>query len=110
MQEDRTAFHWAFIEIEQNKAAKMPVFQAAKNSLVDYRRHNLLEPMTGPKIDCIFIRNVLIYFNSASKPVALRNLVDALHRGGFLVVGATDGGHDYLAGMERCSTFLYRKP
>ena len=43
MQEDRTALHWAFIEIEQNKAAKMPVFQAAKNSLVDYRGHNLLE-------------------------------------------------------------------
>ena len=49
-------------------------------------------------------------FDSASKPVALRNLVDALHRGGFLVVGATDGGHEFLAGMERCSTFLYRKP
>jgi chemotaxis protein methyltransferase CheR len=78
--------------------------------LCEFRRHNLLEPMTGPKIDCIFIRNVLIYFNSASKPVALRNLVDALHRGGFLVVGATDGGHEFLSGMERCSTYLYRKP
>ena len=78
--------------------------------LCEFRRHNLLEPMTGPKIDCIFIRNVLIYFDSASKPVALRNLVDALHRGGFLVVGATDGGHEFLSGMERCSTFLYRKP
>jgi chemotaxis protein methyltransferase CheR len=78
--------------------------------LCEFRRHNLLEPMPGPQIDCIFIRNVLIYFDSGSKPVALRNLVDALRSGGFLVVGATDGGHDFLTGLERCSTFLYRKP
>ena len=66
--------------------------------------------MREPAFDCIFLRNVLIYFNDASKPVALKNLVNALHSGGFLVVGTTDGAHDFLGSLERCSTFLYRKP
>jgi chemotaxis protein methyltransferase CheR len=78
--------------------------------LCQFHRHNLLDPMPGPKFDCIFIRNVLIYFDSGSKPVALKHLVDSLHGGGYLVVGTTDGAHDHLEGVERRSTFLYRKP
>ena len=78
--------------------------------LCEFHRHNLLDPMREPAFDCISLRNVLIYFNEASKPVALKNLVNALHSGGFLVVGTTDGAHDFLGGLERCSTFLYRKP
>ena len=78
--------------------------------LCEFRRHNLLDPMPGPKFDCIFIRNVLIYFDRGSKPVALRHLVDALHGGGFLVAGSTDGAHDFLAGLERRTIFAYQKP
>jgi chemotaxis protein methyltransferase CheR len=66
--------------------------------------------MPGPAFDCIFIRNVLIYFDRGSKPVALRHLVDALHHGGFLVAGSTDGAHDFLDGLERRTTFAYQKP
>jgi chemotaxis protein methyltransferase CheR len=78
--------------------------------LCEFRRHNLLDPMPEPKFDCIFLRNVLIYFDTTSKPMALKHLVNALHSGGFLVVGTTDGAHDFLGSLERCSTFLYRKP
>jgi chemotaxis protein methyltransferase CheR len=78
--------------------------------LCQFHRHNLLEPMPGRKFDCIFIRNVLIYFDSGSKAIALGHLVDALQPGGYLVVGTTDGAHDHLEGVERCSTFLYKKP
>jgi len=79
-------------------------------SLCDFRRHNLLEPMAGPPFDCIFIRNVLIYFDRTSKPIALRHLVDTLQSGGFLVAGSTDGAHDFLNGLERRSNFVYQKP
>jgi len=78
--------------------------------LCEFRRHNLLEPMAGPKFDCIFIRNVLIYFDRTSKPIALRHLIDALQSGGCLVVGSTDGAHDFLDGLERRSNFVYQKP
>jgi chemotaxis protein methyltransferase CheR len=75
-----------------------------------FQRHNLLDPMPGPKFDCILIRNVLIYFDETSKPVALRHIIDALAPRGVLIAGTTDGAHDYLGDLERCSTFLYRKP
>jgi len=77
--------------------------------LCEFRRHNLLDRMPGPKFDCIFIRNVLIYFDRGSKPVALRHLVDALQGGGFLVAGSTDGAHDFLDGLERRTNFAYQK-
>jgi chemotaxis protein methyltransferase CheR len=82
----------------------------AVTGLCEFRRHNLLDPMSGPKFDCIFIRNVLIYFDRGSKPVALRHLINALHGGGFLVAGSTDGAHDFLEGLQRHSTFVYQKP
>jgi chemotaxis protein methyltransferase CheR len=82
----------------------------AVTGLCEFRRHNLLDPMTGPKFDCIFIRNVLIYFDRGSKPVALRHLVAALDGGGCLVTGSTDGAHDFLEGLERRSAFVYQKP
>ena len=79
-------------------------------ALCEFRRHNLLEPMAGQKFDCIFIRNVLIYFDRTSKPIALRHLIDSLQGGGCLVAGSTDGAHDFLDGLERRSNFVYQKP
>jgi chemotaxis protein methyltransferase CheR len=76
----------------------------------EFRRHNLLEPFTGPRQDCIFIRNVMIYFDRASKLKAVRHLVDALAPGGYLVVGPADGLYELLDGLEKRSLFLYRKP
>ena len=75
-----------------------------------FRRHNLLEPLPGPPHDCIFIRNVMIYFDRNSKAVAVRNLLDALAPGGYLVVGPADGLYDMLGGLDKRSTFLFQKP
>ena len=78
--------------------------------LCEFRRHNLLESMEGAPFDCIVIRNVLIYFDRTSKPIALRHLINALRSGGSLVVGSTDGAHDFLDGLKRRSNFVYQKP
>lgn len=76
----------------------------------EFRRHNLLEPMRGGPFDCIFIRNVMIYFDRGSKEVAVRHLIDALAPGGYLVVGPADGIHDLVGQLQKRDTFLYRKP
>lgn len=78
--------------------------------MCDFRRHNLLEPLKGPRQDCIFVRNVCIYFDRESKKRAVRNLIDALAPGGFLVVGPADGIYDMLGELEKKSIFLYQKP
>ena len=78
--------------------------------MVEFRRHNLMEPLKLPPFDCIFIRNVLIYFDRASKHEVIKNLVHALAPGGYLVVGPSEGIYDMLSPLAKRSTFAYQKP
>lgn len=79
-------------------------------SVCSFQRHNLLEKIPQPPFDCVFIRNVLIYFDRGSKAIAVGHLIDSLAPGGFLVVGPSDGIYDMLGGLRRCANFLYQKP
>ena len=76
---------------------------------VTFERHNLMMPAPTPAFDVIFIRNVLIYFDHASKKTVLRHLIQALAPGGFLVVGPSEGIYAMLDPLERRSVFLYEK-
>ena len=78
--------------------------------MCEFRRHNLLDPLKGARQDCIFVRNVFIYFDKESKKRAVENLIHALAPGGALVVGPADGIYDLLGDLEKKSIFLYQKP
>jgi len=78
--------------------------------LVRFEHHNLMTPMRHPAFDCVFIRNVLIYFDRDSKRTVVDNLINALAPGGFLIVGPSEGIYDMLNPLIRLDTFLYRKP
>jgi chemotaxis protein methyltransferase CheR len=78
--------------------------------LVTFEQHNLLERMSHGPFDCVFIRNVLIYFDQQSKQTVVENLIDALAPGGYLVVGPSEGIYNMLDPLERVTTSLYRKP
>ncbi len=82
----------------------------ALKELVSVRQHNLMQPNPQKDYDCVFIRNVLIYFSRESKQVVIDHLVDALSPGGYLVVGPSEGIFDMLGMLEKKSTFVYRKP
>lgn len=82
----------------------------AVRELVTFRRHNLMESLRLPPFDCIFIRNVLIYFDRVSKQAVIRNLIGGLARGGFLVVGPSEGIYDMLDPLVKRATYLYQKP
>lgn len=77
--------------------------------LVEFKKHNLMTRMPGPPFDCIFIRNVLIYFDRESKRVVIDNLLSALAVGGYLVVGPSEGIYDMLDPLTRISPLLYQK-
>ena len=77
--------------------------------LVSVYRHNLMEPNPHGDYDCVFIRNVLIYFSPESKRVVVDNLVRSLASGGYLVVGPSEGIYDMLGMLRKRSTFLYQK-
>lgn len=82
----------------------------AVRELVEFHWHNLMEPQTQPAFDCIFVRNVLIYFDRESKQRVIRHVIDALTPGGYLVVGPSEGVYDLLEPLQRRETFLYQKP
>lgn len=77
--------------------------------LITISRQNLMEPNPQKEYDCIFIRNVLIYFSRESKQVVIDNLVRSLAPGGYLVVGPSEGIYDMLGMLQKRSTFLYQK-
>jgi chemotaxis protein methyltransferase CheR len=62
---------------------------AALRAMVDFRRINLRDeqyPVTGA-FDAIFCRNVLIYFDAASRAHVIAKLVERLAPGGYLFLG-----------------------
>lgn len=78
-------------------------------ALTTWRSHNLLRPIAGGPFDCVFIKNVLIYFDAQSKQTVTRHLIDSLAGGGYLVVGPTEGIHNMLEPLEKRHAWLYRR-
>ena len=59
--------------------------------LVSFRKLNLIEPWTSlPKMDLIFLRNVLIYFDTSVKTQIIRAARRQLEPHGFLFLGSTE--------------------
>ena len=83
--------------------------QPALRELVTFEKHNLIKPWPGKPFDCIFIRNVLIYFDRESKATVVKHLLSALRPNGYLVVGPSEGIYDMLTTCQKIKPFLYQK-
>ena len=60
------------------------------SKMVSFRFHNLRDPFANGNFDLVFLRNVMMYFDTAMKVRVLANVSNALARGGRLVVGDVD--------------------
>lgn len=78
--------------------------------LTSFRQHNLMDPLREKQFDLVFLKNVLIYFDPASKGKVMTNVLAAIRPGGLLVAGAAEGVSDMLKGCQRIESWLYRKP
>jgi chemotaxis protein methyltransferase CheR len=60
--------------------------------MVDFQQINLVEtwPATLPKMDIVFLRNVLIYFQPETKKVILDKLKNSLRPDGYLFLGGAE--------------------
>lgn len=59
--------------------------------------------------DVILLRNVLIYFDQPTKLLVLRNVVERLKPGGWLMVGHSESLHDSRLPLELVTPSVYRK-
>ena len=94
----------------EDAAAQRWTVKPDLKALVTWKQHNLLNPLKEDPFDCIFIKNVLIYFDKDSKQIVVRNLIDALAKGGYLVVGPTEGIYSMLDSLTKLKPWLYQKP
>jgi len=58
---------------------------------VEFRLFNLMNPFPfKKKFQCIFLRNVMIYFDEGTKQRLIDKIYDALEPGGYLIIGQTE--------------------
>lgn len=85
--------------------------RAELRSRVTFRRHNLMDPAPPGPFDLVFLRNVLIYFDLATKRAVLDRVARVLRPGGFVVLGAAEttlGVHDGYERVEAGPAVLHR--
>ena len=80
-------------------------------SRITFEQHNLLHAReNSDQFDVIFLRNVLIYFDSETKQKVIANLLQSLRPGGWLILGHCESLQGLDAGVKTVSPSIYRKP
>jgi chemotaxis protein methyltransferase CheR len=77
--------------------------------LTEFRTHNLMKPAPERDLDCVFVRNVLIYFDRQSKAVVINHVINGLKLDGYLVVGPSEGILTVPDGLVRRQSFLFQR-
>jgi len=77
---------------------------------VTFRKVNLIEPLPKVgKFDVIILRNVLIYFDNATKKKIVDSLHSALNKDGFFIVGHSETLNNVTDIMKQYKPTIYRK-
>ncbi len=78
---------------------------------VQFAQANLNEPLPDHGLfDAILLRNVMIYFDTATKQRVVGHLTPHLKAGGYFIIGHCDTLAGVSHGLATCSTSVYRKP
>ena len=80
-------------------------------SMIEFKRHNLLQDKFETGFDLILCRNVVIYFTDEAKEQLYRHFFEALKPGGILFVGATESILNFRKmGYTSFQPFFYQRP
>jgi chemotaxis protein methyltransferase CheR len=94
---------------DEETANQRWIIKPEVKAIVTWKQHNLLFPLKEDPFDCIFLKNVLIYFDTESKQAVVRNVIDSLAHGGYLVTGPTEGIYTMLDSLSKLKPWLYQK-
>jgi len=78
-------------------------------SLVGFRRQNLLEPSRGPAYDLVLLRNVLIYFDEASKAQVVARVMSRMRGGSYLFLGGAESLSAHREHFEMVKPTILRR-
>lgn len=75
-----------------------------------FRRFNLMNPLPFRKpLHVVFIRNVMIYFDEATKAQLLANIYEKMAPGGYLFIGSTEAINQCHGKFRYIQPSIYRK-
>ena len=79
-------------------------------SLIVFRRLNLMDPWPfRGKFDAIFCRNVMIYFDNATKTALIDRFIQSIKPGGFLYIGHSESFHGTHPELQLVGRTTYRR-
>jgi len=79
-------------------------------SLIVFRRLNLIEPWPfRGKFDAVFCRNVMIYFDNATKSALIDRFIQTIKPGGFLYIGHSESFHGLHPELQLVGRTTYRR-
>ena len=81
---------------------KWTVDQGIRN-MIEFRELNLVDPFPAllPKMDIVFLRNVLIYFSPESKTEILNKVHAVMHKDSYLFLGGSETTMNLKVNFER---------
>jgi chemotaxis protein methyltransferase CheR len=87
------------------------IMDADTRALITFRRLNLMDepwPFRGP-FDAIFCRNVMIYFDGATKAKLIQRFVQHIRPGGWLYIGHSESLIGAHPGLQSAGRTIYRR-
>ena len=95
---------------QQAKDGQIWQAKAILSDMISFRQHNLMNRISDPQFDVVFLKNVLIYFDSTSKRQVIDNVQASIRPGGLLVAGAAEGVADLVRNYTRIQPWLFQRP
>ena len=103
--------YWEFFEpVDAGGQAKNVMVSDDVRALVAFRRLNLMDAWPfGGSFDAIFCRNVMIYFDAATKAALVERLTQKLVPGGWLYIGHSESLLGAHPGLQLAGRTTYRR-
>jgi|GEM_PF-18399 len=99
-----------YFDFGKGELSSMVRVKDVVHKLCKFRKHNLLHAIAaGEQYDCIFMRNVLIYFKPKDIEGIVNRILPSLKVDGYLVIGHSESLHNLQTGMATDGHSIYSR-